>query len=157
MSCRKDPTFIRPVDDDPFFTPDSHLVSYAGNWNSTWTSYYWYISEGSTYSNGEGSGVAWAQLHFLKEDTVLFTPLSEYFWLSVDNDDGAVINTDSLFNGFSSSWSGYGSSYSYDIQIRGADQDSLIIHLEKGFSESDGLNYESHENEKRDYLLFKVE
>jgi hypothetical protein len=157
ISCRKDPTFIQPVDDDPFFAPDSHLVSYVGNWTSTWTSYFWRISEGATHNNGTGSGVAWTQIHFLKEDTALFTPESAYFWLSVDNEDGGVINIDSLFNGFSSSWGGYGWSYNSDIQIRGPEQDSLIIHLETGHSESDGLNYESYDHEIKDYLLFKVE
>jgi hypothetical protein len=158
LGCRKDPSLEAALkNNEPHFNPSKHMATYIGSWTSHTSYYSWRISEGASWSEGYDSSAVWAHVNYFKEDTALITPASSFHWICDDEYDGGVVNIDSLFQGFSGTC-GPGNSYSnYHIQIKGPNQDSLIIHLELGYYDSDGLNYENSELETRDYLLLKVE
>jgi hypothetical protein len=157
FACKKE--YDSNLEEDPgfFFNPSNIMATYTGGWKSNYTGTYWSAESGSHNFAGMNSGVEWAQIIKLEDNSnMVQVQTGHLLWNCDDLNADNIFNLDLLYTGISGDCCpNEDICYEYSIQLKGPEHDSLIIQVITDSHEGDGIVYERYKHETKNYILLK--
>jgi hypothetical protein len=155
VACNKQFDSNLPKDPDVFFNPSKVLATYTGGWKSTYTGSYW-NADGASHDFGGMSGAQeWARITYIEDGNVQVTS-GEKLWNCDEYNSPLIFKLDELYLGINGACSPNDDlSYDYSIELRGLENDSLVVQVIVDSREGDGVEYERLKVETKNYILLK--
>jgi hypothetical protein len=155
IACNKQFDSNLPEDPDFMFDPSKVLATYTGSWKSTYSGSYWNADGASHDFHGMSGAQEWARITYLEKGNVQVTS-GEKLWNCDELNSPLILNLDELSAGISGACSLNDDwSYEYAIELRGTENDSLVLQVIVDSREGDGVEYERLKIETKNYILLK--